>query len=187
MMEETRAPLRPSYIKGAWIGGFITAFAAVPLIGCCCFFWWPAGGAVAAWVASRPVYPFGAAEGFKAGLWAGILGAVLMSVMSVSQGVFDPARQDDFWSDSIAQLKEQSPEMYEQNKEFFDEMPERAKELYERPEALPMILGVLSLLTIGAAGLGGLGMGLWIRRRDDRNRALADRQPEIREPPVDRS
>jgi hypothetical protein len=72
--------LQPALLGGVLIG----VLAALPVVNCCCCIWMIAGGALAAYLRQQSLpYQLAAAEGALIGLMAGVVGAVISSVLSI--------------------------------------------------------------------------------------------------------
>jgi hypothetical protein len=70
-----------------WAGVFIGVLSALPLVNlgnCCCCLWVLAGGALAAYLRQQGLpYQIAAAEGALVGLMAGVVGAIINTVLSI--------------------------------------------------------------------------------------------------------
>ena len=72
--------LQPALLGGVFIG----VLAALPIVNCCCCVWMLAGGALAVYLRQQSLpYQIQAAEGALLGLMAGVVGAVIGTLLSI--------------------------------------------------------------------------------------------------------
>lgn len=139
--------LQPALLGGAFVG-VLSALPFINIANCCCI-WWMAGGAIAAYVLQQnTVQPIAASDGALVGLMAGLIGALVWTVVSIPidlmLGPFQRA-------------------MMERMLNAGTDMPEQAREMIENMGrgggmAIRLVMGFVFMLVMGTVftTLGGV-------------------------------
>jgi hypothetical protein len=169
--------MAPPKLQPALYGGlFIGVLSALPFVNAgnaCCCMWYIAGGVIAAYVMQQNYpLPITVADGALVGILAGVLGAVIMTVLSIPIELAFGDVQRQMFQRFIERIGSLPPEA----QEMFDQM--------ERRGGVEMVLGSLfGLMFFVVAGtifgmLGGL-LGAAMFRKDQPPLPPVPSEPQV--------
>ncbi len=165
--------MRPAYVSGAILGGFAMGILnGLPIIQCCCCLWAPAGGLLAALIASRPAITFGWIEGTIAAVAASIIAVPVNAAITIPMHMLlamaqegQPPMENPFLND---------PSLTPQMKEFLEEV--------SKPGTVPaMSMAVLCYGALPAILTGWIGgfAGGFLFKKEDFGEEQADQVAEV--------